>query len=98
MSQDDRAGPRRPVAEPEILPPEAPHRQARGAEQMFVRQRIYIARPGAVAMTLAMLALAALGLAGGVLFVGLALFLLPVAALAVGALIIAALLRGPRRY
>jgi fatty acid desaturase len=93
--EDDR--PRKPRAEPEILPPDAVDPRRRDPDPAWVRQRVYVWRPGPGTMLLGLAALAALGFLSAVLFVGLAIFLLPAAALALGVFAIAALLRGPRR-
>ena len=75
MWNDDRDRPRQPVAEPEILPPDraGPRRQ----DQVWMQQRVFVARPGPLGMALALIGLAAFAAAGIVLFLGLFLFLLP---------------------
>ena len=104
MSQFDDDRPRAPRAAPEILPPAGqgpdPRWQARDPrrEPIFVRQRVYVARPGPLALVLGLFGVAALGFIGAVAFLSLAFFLLPLAAVGLGALVVAALLRGPRRF
>ncbi len=98
MWNDDRDRPRRPVAEPEILPPDHAGRRRRDQDQLWVRQRIFVARPqGPLGVVLALVGLAAFAAAGIVLFLGLFLFLLPMLGVMTAAFILAALLRGPRR-
>jgi hypothetical protein len=95
----DDGRPRQPVTEPEILPPDhaGAGPRARGAEQIWVRQRVFVAPPGPLGVVLGLVALVALAALGVVAFLGLFLLALPLA----GALIVAGglamLLRGPRR-
>jgi hypothetical protein len=101
-SRDGEGAPRRPVAEPEILPPDraqepSDRTQEMRADQFFVRQRVFIAPPGPLGAVLAFVALAAIAASGVLLFLGLFLFLLPVVGAMVAGFLIAALLRGPRR-
>jgi hypothetical protein len=93
--QDDGNRPRPPVAELEILPPgrAAPKRE----DEVWVRQRVFIAKPSPFGAALALLALAAFAAAGVLLFLGLFFFLLPVLGVMAAAGLLVALLRGPRR-
>jgi hypothetical protein len=95
-SRDDENQPRQPVAEPEILPPSGV-RQRRD-DELWARQRVFIAKPGPLGAVLAFLALGAFAAVGVLLFLGLFLFMLPVVGAMVAAFLIAALLRGPRRF
>jgi len=96
MWNDEREKPRRPVAEPEILPPERAGPR-RPQEQVWVRQRVYVARPGPIGAVLALIGLAAFVATGIVLFLGLFIFLLPALGALMAVFILAALLRRPRR-
>jgi hypothetical protein len=86
--RDDR--PRRPLVEPEILPPD-PRRETAGA--WTTRTRIYAFRPGLLATTLAALAL--LAVAGTVILLLLGVFLLwlPIAVVVAAAVLLSRLLR-----
>ena len=96
---DDPRGPRRSHAEPEIIPPgqdAEPRRRDRGS--VWVNgHRVFVARPGPLALILGLLGLGALAAVGFFIFVGLVLLWLPILGILVAAGIIAALLRGPRR-
>jgi hypothetical protein len=100
MWNDERDRPRRPVAEPEIIPPD--HRNPRDPrppqDQLYGRQRIFVAQPGPVGTLLALVGLAAFAAAGILLFLGLFFFLLPALGVMLAAFVLAALLRGPRRF
>jgi hypothetical protein len=88
----DRDGmPRRPRAEPEIIPPDSARPGANA--QIWSTQRVFLARPGPFARWLALLGLAAV--VGTVLLVVLGLFLLalPLAGLLVAAYLIGRLSR-----
>ena len=95
MWNDERDRPRPPVVEPEILPPE--HRGQQRRDEVFIRHRVFVARPGPLGMVLALVGLAAFAAIGIVLFLGLFLFLLPAVGVMIAAFLLAALLGGPRR-
>ena len=96
-SDDARGRPRRPVAEPEIIPPGSADPGPRVPGPGWARQRIYVARPGPLGVALGLIGLGALAALGIVAFLGLFLILVPAVGLLIAALILAALLRGPRR-
>ena len=87
-----------PQAEIEILPPEhGAQPRPRDGERVRVRQRIYVARPGPLALLLGLVAVGALVVIGLVAFLGLILLWLPVLGAMAAALVVRAFLRGPRR-
>jgi hypothetical protein len=98
---DDR--PRKPAAEPEIIPPgraDPRSRQpdhSREPDRIWAQQRVYIARPGPLGVALGLIGLGAFAAVGIVAFLGLFLILIPVVGVMIAAFILAALLRGPRR-
>ena len=95
-SQDgDR--PRKPAAEPEIIPPGRADPRARQPDQVWARQRVYIARPGPLGIALGLIGLGAFAAVGLVAFLGIFLILIPVVGVMIAAFILAALLRGTRR-
>jgi hypothetical protein len=96
-SDDGRDRPRRPVAEPEIIPPGRPDPRARQPDQVWVHQRIKIARPGPLGIVLGLLGLCVFAAVGIVAFLGLFLILIPALGILIAGFILAALLRGPRR-
>ena len=96
-SDDGWDRPRRPVAEPEIIPPGRADPSRREPEPVWARQRIYVARPGPLGIALGLIGLGALAAVGIVAFLGLFLILIPAVGVMVAAFILAALLRGPRR-
>ena len=97
MWNDEDGRPRRPVTEPEILPPERVGQRRPASEQVWVRQRVFVAPPGPLGVALGLLVLAAAAALGLVLFLGFFLVALPLAGAMVLAFVVAALLRGPRR-
>jgi hypothetical protein len=98
MWNDDRDRPRQPVAEPEILPPDHAGPKQPPQDQVWMRQRVFVARPpGPLGIVLALIGAAAFAAAGIVLFLGLFFFLLPALGVMMAVFILAALLRGPRR-
>src|SRR5271157_4613799 len=101
---DFRDQPRRPAAEPEIIPPDHPGPQRTGdrrttwtVDEAGRSYRIFVAKPSPFAMVLALIGLgAALAI---VIFLVLGLFLLwvPVLGIVLCGLVLSALLRGPPR-
>jgi len=92
---------RRPIVEPEIIPPDRGSRRRDGDEPPPVwvgRHRIVLAPPGPFAMLAGLLGLAAVAVMGTLLFLGLFLFFVPILGAVVVGAILAALLRGPRRF
>jgi hypothetical protein len=96
-SDDGRDRPRRPVAEPEIIPPGRPDPRPRQSDRVWVRQRVIIKPPGPLGFALGLIALAAFAAVGIVAFLGFFLILVPALGILVAGFILAALLRGPRR-
>ena len=94
-SDDGRA--RRPVTEPEIIPPDRAGSQRRAPEPVWVRQRVFVAPPGPLSIALGLVALAALVGIGFVALLGFVVLALPLVGAMVAAFILAAMLRGPRR-
>jgi hypothetical protein len=97
MWNDDDGRPRQPVTEPEILPPDRAGARRAAGEQIWVRQRVFVAPPGPLGVALGLLVLAAVAALGLVLFLGFFLVALPIAGAMALAFVVAALLRGPRR-
>jgi hypothetical protein len=95
FSDDGRA--RRPVTEPEIIPPDRAGPQRQTPEPMWVRQRVFVARPGPMGIAMGLVALAALVGIGFVALLGFVVLALPLVGAMVAAFILAAMLRGPRR-
>jgi hypothetical protein len=95
--------PRRPRAEPEIIPPGAEKRRERDTSRVWIftnsagTQRTVFAKPGLFTLILGALVLGALAVATAVLVVGAFVILVPAAALLVGTLVLASLIRGYRR-
>jgi hypothetical protein len=96
-SRDGRDQPRRPVAEPEIIPPGHPDPRARAGGPVWVHQRVAFARPGPLGIALGLIGLGVFAAVGIVAFLGLFIILIPVVGVMIAAFILAALLRGPRR-
>lgn len=97
-SSIDGDRPRRPIAEPEIIPPDrggGPSR--REPEPIWTRRRIHIARPGPLGLALGLIGLGAFAAVAIVAFLGLFLILIPAVGVMIAAFVLAALLRGPRR-
>ena len=97
MWNDERDRPRPPVAEPEIIPPDHRDPRRRPEDQLYMRQRVFVAQPGPVGTLLALVGLVAFAATGILLFLGLFFFLLPALGVMLAAFVLAALLRGPRR-
>jgi len=94
-SDDGRA--RRPVTEPEIIPPDRADPQRRTTGPIWVRQRVFVAPPGPMGIAMGLVALAALVGVGFVALLGFFVLALPLVGAMVAAFILAAMLRGPRR-
>jgi len=92
--------PRRPRAEPEILPPEPRDgmRRGGGTDRVWVtRHRVVITPPGPLGVLAALLGIAVIAAAGVLTVLGLFLLWLPLMVIGAGAILVSALLRGPRR-
>jgi hypothetical protein len=94
-SDDGRA--RRPVTEPEIIPPDHTGSQRPAPGPVWVRQRVFVAPAGPMGIVMGLVALAALVGVGFVALLGFVVLALPLVGAMVAAFIIAAMLRGPRR-
>jgi hypothetical protein len=97
MDERPTEEPRRPRAEPEIIPPGRAYRRATGGEPGFVafgaERRFTIATPGPLAFIMAGLALGAAALAVLVLLLGAVLISLPVIGALAAAVFLSHLIR-----
>ncbi len=96
-NSSDDGRPRRPVTEPEILPPDHAGQQRQAPDPVWVRQRVFVAPPGPMGIAMGLIALAALVGVGFVALLGFFLLALPLAGAMVVAFVLVAMLRGPRR-